>query len=53
MTASGLLAHAGGFGWDELVFLILPVVVLVVLARQARRGVPDEEHEDERNRSGE
>ena len=32
-----LLAHAGGLGWDELVFLAVPVVVLALLGWQARK----------------
>ena len=32
-----LLAHTGGFSWDEALFLLVPVIVLVVLARQARK----------------
>jgi hypothetical protein len=34
---TGLVAHAGGTGWDELIFLALPVVVLVVLQMVGRR----------------
>lgn len=42
MTAP-LVAHAGGFGWDEALFVLLPVVVLLVLARQARKNVDETE----------
>lgn len=40
MTAP-LLAHAGGLGWDEALFVLLPVVVLLVLARQARKNLDE------------
>lgn len=32
-----LVAHAGGFGWDEAVVFALPVIVLVVLQIVGRR----------------
>ena len=32
-----IVAHAGGFGWDELVFLALPVLIILLLGRQARK----------------
>ena len=38
---SGLLAHAGGLGWDELVVFALPVVILVVLQVLGRRKARD------------
>jgi hypothetical protein len=41
-----LLAHSGGFGWDEALFLLLPVVVLVLLGRQAKRKAAEEDAED-------
>ena len=37
MNAAVLLAHAGGFGWDEALFVAIPVVVLLILGRQARK----------------
>ena len=43
MNAARLLAHAGGFGWDEALFLLLPVVVLLVLARQAKRKAAEDD----------
>jgi hypothetical protein len=39
---SGLVAHSGGLGWDELLLFASPVVVLVILQvvgrRKARQG---------------
>ena len=35
--SSGLLAHAGGFGWDEILLIALPVAVLAVLQILAKR----------------
>jgi hypothetical protein len=39
---SGLVAHSGGLGWDELLLFASPVVVLVILQvvgrRKARHG---------------
>lgn len=51
-----IVAHAGGFGWDEALVFALPVVVLVVLqvlgrpkANQATDTAPPSslEHEDD------
>lgn len=47
MTGTALLAHSGGFSWDEAVFVLLPVVVLLVLARQARKRVDETEDDVE------
>ena len=32
-----LVAHAGGFGWDEALIFVVPVVILGVLQLLARR----------------
>ena len=40
-----LVAHAGGLGWDELVFLAIPVVVLALLGWQARKKADGERPE--------
>ena len=45
-VARHLLAHAGGFGWDEALFMALPVVVLLFLARQAKKQAEDAETTD-------
>lgn len=34
---TGLVAHSGGMGWDELLVFALPVVILVVLQVLGRR----------------
>ncbi|HEX4980005.1 MAG TPA: hypothetical protein VFV35_08065 [Acidimicrobiales bacterium] len=41
-----LLAHESGFSWDELVFVAVPIVILLLLARQARRAVAEEPPEE-------
>jgi ABC-type Fe3+-siderophore transport system permease subunit len=46
MTTAGLLAHAGGIGWDEALFMALPVVILLLLARQARKKIDEAEDDD-------
>ena len=33
----GLVGHAGGLGWDEVVLIALPVAILAVLQVLARR----------------
>lgn len=46
-----LLAHQGG--WDEVIFVLAPLVVFAVLLAVARRRVEldgDEAHEDEPDR---
>ena len=44
MTA--LVAHAGGFSWDELLLFATPVLVLIVLQVLGRRR-RDSEGQDE------
>ncbi|MDQ3108141.1 MAG: hypothetical protein M3Q68_10105 [Actinomycetota bacterium] len=42
-----MIAHVGGLGWDELVLIAIPVVVLAVLQvlgrRKARATTPPDE----------
>ena len=48
MTADmGLVAHAGGFGWDEALIFAVPVVILAVLQLLARRKAQDADGADE------
>jgi len=42
-----LLAHAGGFSWDEALFLLVPVIVLAILARQAKKKAAELEEESD------
>ena len=42
-----VLAHTGGFGWDEALFLVVPVVVLLLLSRQARKKAEEQGTEGE------
>ena len=44
MTA--LVAHAGGFGWDEALIFALPVAILGVLQVLARRKAAQEAKSD-------
>ncbi|HVM09453.1 MAG TPA: hypothetical protein VM345_13380 [Acidimicrobiales bacterium] len=46
MTDHALLAHSGGFSWDEALFLVLPVIVLLILTRQARKKAEEAEPTD-------
>jgi hypothetical protein len=46
VTTAPLLAHAGGFSWDEALFLVLPVIVLLILTRQARKKAEEAESPD-------
>ena len=39
---TSVVAHAGGAGWDELLVLAAPVVVLIVLQVLGRRRARDE-----------
>jgi hypothetical protein len=43
----GLVAHAGGTGWDEVAVFAVPVVILVILQvvgrRKARDAAPGEQ----------
>lgn len=36
---AAVLAHASGFSWDEALFVLIPVVVLVALVALATRRV--------------
>ena len=36
-VSGGLIAHAGGTGWDEIALIAFPVAVLVVLQILAKR----------------
>ena len=45
-VAVPVLAHAGGLGWDEALFMALPVVILLLLARQARKKIDETEDDD-------
>lgn len=50
-----LLAHSGGFSWDEALFVALPVLVLALLARKAKRVAAEEaarEAEEQERRPG-
>ena len=41
-----VLAHSGGFSWDEAAFVLLPVLVLLVLSRQARKRAAAQAEEE-------
>jgi hypothetical protein len=41
-----VLAHSGKFTWDEMLYVAIPVVILAVLAWQARHKLPPEEPGD-------
>lgn len=45
---TGLVAHAGGLGWDELLLFVSPVVVLVVLQVIGRRKARAENQSGDR-----
>lgn len=47
-----LLAHAGGFSWDETLFLLLPIVVFGLLLAAAKRKGATEADEDENPEEG-
>ena len=52
-----VVAHAGGFGWDEALVFALPVVILVVLQvvgrrKAARDAVPTEQDGEEDEGAG-
>ena len=42
---TGLVAHAGGTGWDEIAVFVAPVVVLLVLQQIGRRKKADDSPE--------
>lgn len=39
-VAAALFAHAGAFSWDEMLFLVMPVVILGGLLLAAKRKAP-------------
>ena len=51
MTAS-LLAHSGGFSWDEMLFLLAPIVIFAVLMVAAKRKAAAEESDAEGDEEG-
>lgn len=54
---TGLVAHAGGTGWDEVAVFVVPIVILVILQvvgrRKARAGAPAEQDGAEGDGKGE
>lgn len=42
---SRLVAHTGGFGWDEALVFVLPVVVLIAARRAGRRKAAREQQD--------
>ena len=49
----GIVAHAGGFGWDEALIFALPVAILAVLQVLARRKAAQEAADDAGSEEGE
>ena len=45
-----VVAHSGGLGWDELLFLAVPVLVLALLGWQARKKADDDAEPGTRER---
>ena len=43
----GIVAHAGGMGWDEALIFAVPVIILAVLQVLARRKAAQEVGDDE------
>lgn len=44
---ASMVAHTGGFGWDEGVVLAIPVFILVALQISARRRAAQESPDDD------